>query len=252
MREMIKILQHEGQQLHDARDLHEKLCVQSRFNDWIVGRIEKYGFVENQDYVTFTENLVNGGRRIEYGLTSHMLKELCMVENNEHGRVIRTYYIKMEQEALKARNKPTSLPDRKELARWVIEQADQIEELKEANSQKEKTINHLTPKAALMEMVLDADQKIDIGQAAKILGLPYGRNTLFAKLRAMGIFFKNRNEPLQEYVERGYFQLKEKFINRDNHQGFVVIKVLVTQRGLEYLATKLGVIQSRKQLAAFA
>lgn len=100
----------------------------------------------------------------------------------------------------------------------------------------EKTIKMLQPKADLMDKVLDADEKIDIGQAAKILELPFGRNTMFEKLREMGIFFKNRNEPKQIYIEKGYFQLKEKFIERSNHEGFVVIKVLVTQKGLEFLA----------------
>jgi phage antirepressor YoqD-like protein len=99
----------------------------------------------------------------------------------------------------------------------------------------EKKITSLQPKIEFLNTILDNDQKIDIGQAAKILELPFGRNKLFEKLRENGIFFKNRNEPKQEYIERGYFELKEKWIDRDNHDGFMVIKVLVTQKGLEYL-----------------
>ena len=48
---------------------------------------------------------------------------------------------------------------------------------------------------------------MDIGQAAKILGLPFGRNTLFKKLREMGVFFANRNEPKQKYIDAGYFEM---------------------------------------------
>lgn len=113
----------------------------------------------------------------------------------------------------------------------------------------EKTIKMLQPKAELMEKVLDADEKIDIGQAAKILELPFGRNTMFEKLREMGIFFKNRNEPKQNYIEKGYFQLKEKFIERNNHDGFVIIKVLVTQRGLEFLSSLFGSEPKTKLMA---
>lgn len=113
----------------------------------------------------------------------------------------------------------------------------------------ERQVKALEAKTELMDRVLDADEKIDIGQAAKILELPFGRNTLFEKLREKGIFFKNRNEPKQEYIERGYFQLKEKFIERNNHDGFVVIKVLVTQKGLEFIANIFRAVPAQKLLA---
>lgn len=107
----------------------------------------------------------------------------------------------------------------------------------------------LRPKAELMDKVLDSDEKIDIGQAAKILQLPFGRNTLFQKLREKGIFFNNRNEPKQDYVKRGYFELKEKWIDRNEHDGFMVVKVLVTQRGLEFIAKMFEVIKTNKRIA---
>ncbi len=86
-----------------------------------------------------------------------------------------------------------------------------------------------------MDKIIDSGEKIDIGQTAKILGLPYGRNTLFKKLRDLGVFFKNRNEPKQEYVDRKYFELKEQWIERNSHDSFMIVKVLVTQKGLEYI-----------------
>ena len=100
---------------------------------------------------------------------------------------------------------------------------------------KDKQIKLLQPKADFADRVIDSEQRIDIGQASKILELPFGRNTMFKKLREIGIFFKNKNEPKQEYIKRGYFILKEQFIERNNHDGFVILKVLVTQKGLEYL-----------------
>ena len=112
-----------------------------------------------------------------------------------------------------------------------------------------KQVAVLAPKAELMDKVLDTDQKIDVGQSAKILGLPFGRNTLFQKLRERGIFFCNRNEPKQEYINRGYFELKEKLIDRNNHESFTVIKVLVTQKGLDFLARQFEVVQTPKKMA---
>jgi prophage antirepressor-like protein len=100
----------------------------------------------------------------------------------------------------------------------------------------ESKIVKLQPKADFMDKVIETVQdKVDIGQAAKLLKLPYGRNTLFSELRERGIFFKNRNEPKQEYIARGYFDTKEKIIERSSHPDFMVIKVLVTQKGLVWL-----------------
>lgn len=124
----------------------------------------------------------------------------------------------------------------------ITRQKKQIEEAK-------KQISVLSPKAELMDRVMDTDQKIDIGQAAKILQLPFGRNTLFKKLKEKGVFFTNRNEPKQEYIKRGYFELKEKWIDRDNHDGFMVVKVLVTQKGLDFIAKIFDVVKYPKQMA---
>jgi phage antirepressor YoqD-like protein len=109
----------------------------------------------------------------------------------------------------------------------------------------------LAPKATFYDTVLEpANECIDMGQAAKILKLSYGRNTLFKVLREKGIFFKNKNEPKQEYIERGYFKLFEKPITRNNHPPFIVITVLATQKGLLFLSKLLGVTIEAKVLTA--
>ncbi|SNU80195.1 antA/AntB antirepressor family protein [Neisseria zoodegmatis] len=91
--------------LCDARKLHEFLQVSSRFNDWIKKRIEEYGFQENQDFISFTENSVKpqGGRKsTEYHITLDMAKELAMVERNEQGRAARRYFIECEKKLAEA------------------------------------------------------------------------------------------------------------------------------------------------------
>lgn len=87
--------------LCDARELHKFLGVNTRFNDWIKNRIAEYGFVQNQDYISFTENLVkpkNGRKNVQYHITLDMAKELAMVEKNAKGRQIRRYFIQMEKQ----------------------------------------------------------------------------------------------------------------------------------------------------------
>lgn len=100
--ELIKVEERDGNQAVNARELHHKLGSKYQFANWIQERIEKYGFVENQDYEVFKENLKNskGGRPIkEYALSLDMAKELCMIENNEKGRMIRKYFIEVEKAA---------------------------------------------------------------------------------------------------------------------------------------------------------
>ena len=135
------------------------------------------------------------------------------------------------------------------MARAILVAQETIKKKDEKLKQLEHRNSILEPKAELMDKVMDTDQKIDIGQAAKILQLPFGRNTLFHKLREKGVFFSNRNEPKQEYIKRGYFELKEKWIDRDNHDGFMVVKVLVTQKGLDFIAKLFEIVKATKQVA---
>ena len=105
----------------------------------------------------------------------------------------------------------------------------------------EKENKILSPKADYADRVLESDnQLVDIGQASKLLKLPFGRNSFFKRLREDGIFFKNRNEPKQEFIERGYFDVRKSSIERNEHPDFTVIKVLVSPKGLFWLSKKYG------------
>lgn len=107
-------IQNQSIQLINARELHEALKVSTRFQDWIKRRIADYGFTENEDYTCFsnlrsTENtglnrFWGGQNKIEYHITLDMAKELCMLERSELGQQARRYFIRMEKEAIAARN----------------------------------------------------------------------------------------------------------------------------------------------------
>jgi phage anti-repressor protein len=122
----------------DGRKLHSNLVENvktgkdgkkiksTKFSDWIKGRIEKYTFIENEDYIKHYEipsnpvvayvqkfgNVILSQEQIlefnsqqrsyygiteEYNLTLEMSKQLCMIENNELGLMCRKYFIKIEQ-----------------------------------------------------------------------------------------------------------------------------------------------------------
>ena len=100
--EVVEIIEYDGKQAVNARELHQKLGVGKDFSSWIKNRIEKYGFVKNQDYSSFTkigERAKGATVRKEYALSLDMAKELCMIENNEKGRLFRKYFIEVEKAA---------------------------------------------------------------------------------------------------------------------------------------------------------
>lgn len=102
MTHLVKISEKNGQQLVNARELHHKLGAKKQFADWIRRRIEKYQFIENEDYFLISpigEIKGRGGdrRSIEYHLTLTMAKELAMLQDNEMGRKIRRYFIEVEK-----------------------------------------------------------------------------------------------------------------------------------------------------------
>lgn len=116
-----------------------------------------------------------------------------------------------------------------------VEIAEQkIRQLEEKNAK-------LKPKADFAEAAFKAEGKVDIGQAAKILNLGFGRNTLFKKLKEVGVFFKDRNEPKQKYIDTGYFEMTLlPPIHRDSHPDILYQKVLCKPKGLAYINQLFG------------
>ncbi|WP_051959892.1 antA/AntB antirepressor family protein [Sphingobacterium sp. ML3W] len=105
MEEIIKINDHNGQSVVSARELHEFLESKRDFSTWIKQRIQKYGFVENDDFSRFTQKVeANNATSIEYALTLDTAKELAMVEANDKGRQARKYFIACERRANNSNN----------------------------------------------------------------------------------------------------------------------------------------------------
>lgn len=122
------------------------------------------------------------------------------------------------------------------MARALIVAQETIKRKEERLKQLEEKNAKLQPKADFAEAAFKAEGKVDIGQAAKILNLGFGRNTLFGKLREAGIFFKDRNEPKQKYIDAGYFEMTLlPPIRRDNHPDILCQKVFCKPKGLAYI-----------------
>lgn len=97
---LIPVYQGTKGQAVNARELHEFLEVGTKFADWIKEKIEKYDFIENEDFLSISENSEKptGGRpTTEYILKLDTAKEIAMVQNNTKGKEIRKYFIRVEK-----------------------------------------------------------------------------------------------------------------------------------------------------------
>lgn len=129
---------------------------------------------------------------------------------------------------------------RKDLALMVVAAEEEKEKLQLLTIQQQKQIKQAAPKVDFYNRVVESEGLVDIGEAAKILKLPFGRNRLFKKLRESGVFFQNRNEPKQQYVEAGYFKMFMKEIKKNNHPAFLVKVVYATPKGMAFIHKRFG------------
>ena len=107
-----------GEKVVYGSELHAVLEVKSRFNDWIRNRLNDCEAAENEDYESFTKNLVSGGQSKEYLIKLDIAKEMAMLERNEKGKQVRRYFIQVEKkytENLKPKVPQTYLEALKEL-----------------------------------------------------------------------------------------------------------------------------------------
>jgi anti-repressor protein len=223
MNDLLTVCENNGQQVVNARDLHVGLGVGRDFSNWIKDRIEKYGFCEGVDYETRSPNLVSemhgGQNRIDYFLTVPMAKELAMVENNEKGREVRQYLIKIEQ----AWNTPELVFAR------ALQQANEL------ITRQSSRIAELLPKAEFFDQVASSRSAISMREVAATLNIAgWGRNKIFQLLRDEKILDEN-NLPYRAYQDRGYFRVVENAWTAPDGERRINLTTLVYQRGLDYI-----------------
>jgi len=114
----IKVIQKdfngEKKRFVNARELYKWLGVGRDFSNWIKDRIGKYDFVEDLDFFVAFAKFGDGfsglnkvkaidpksGKILarEYIISIDMAKELAMLENNEKGKMVRKYFIRVEND----------------------------------------------------------------------------------------------------------------------------------------------------------
>lgn len=193
-----------GDRIVNARDLHEFLKVKSRYNDWINLKLKKYDFIENEDFTTVTENLVNGGIKIDHLLKLGVAKEISMVENNKKGREARKYFIEVEERAKEVFSPSYVIQDPiKRAERWIEEQK-QIQTLEIKTLMLEQQVAEAQPKLTYYDTILNSTKLVTVTAIAKDYGL--SAQELNNLLHRKGIQYKQSKQWFlyQDHADKGY------------------------------------------------
>lgn len=213
-----------------ARELHERLHIGTRFNDWFP-RMCEYGFEEGKEYYSKTSKTSESGGRpsVDYDISVDMAKQICMIQRTPEGKQCRQYLIDLE----KAWNTPEQV-----MARALRIANQTIDSLKQNNMKLLADNEQMKPKAEFFDAVADSKTEISMNEVSKVLGIKgYGRNNLFEFLRRNGILDR-WNVPYQRYIDCGWFRVIEQKYTR-NGEPCVSTKTLVYQKGVDAIRKKI-------------
>ena len=215
----------------NARELHAFLQNKDHFATWIKDRITQYDFIENQDFVIYSEFSEKGRPRVEYALSLDMAKELSMVERTDKGKQARQYFIDCEKQ-LQSSLKPTLPQTYKEALLDLVAQV-------EANEKLQQQITANAPKVAFADAVGNSDDVILIRDLAKLLkqnGVEIGERRLFVWLRENG-YLTLDNKATQRSMNLGVFRMTESMIaTPQGNQLRLTTKV--TGKGQQYFLNR--------------
>ena len=154
---------------------------------------------------------------------------MCLVAG--YSAILRMAIIKRWQE-LEAANKPT-VP--RTYAEALLEAGRLAMELE----QKDEQLRIQAPAVEFATRVAGVEKGVVLGNFARTIGI--GQNTLFKHLRSMRVLMEGGNRhnlPLQEYIDRGYFSVRESTYET-NGETRLSFTPLITGKGQQWLSGKL-------------
>jgi len=233
MSELIKITEDvAGNKIVSARELYQKLGYDlSQWSRWYKKNIVNNNFaIENEDWVGF-DIKSNGNDTKDFALRLDFAKRLSMMAKTQVGDDYRKYFIACEQIA-KDTSKNIMVPSYQienpiERAKaWIVEQ-EKVLLLEEKNEK-------LQFRSDFVDVCFDTDGVFSFEEVCKILKLPYGRNTMMAKLRELGVLLQS-NTPKQNLISNGYFKVVETLIETNSKFKKIVSTTYATQKGIGYI-----------------
>lgn len=193
----------------------------------------KDNFIEDEDFIIASPNggAIRGGKnKIDYFLSVPAMEFFIAKKVKEVFEVYRQVFHKV----LDQKEQFTIPQTFSEALKLASMQAEKLEI-------QDQQIKKMLPRSEFVDVVFNTDKLLQGSEVCKLLNLPFGNITLYKRLRELGIFFKDRNEPMQRYVDAGYFRLKEEYV--PNLENFI-IRAYFTQKGLGFIAKKFNALQS--------
>lgn len=228
-----------------ARQLHEGLEINTRFNDWYK-RMCEYGFAENVDYQAITQKRVtaqgNETTFMDYQISIDMAKQICMIQRTDKGKQYRQYFIDLE----KAWNTPEQV-----MARALKIANNEIDKLKADNKVLIADTERMKPKEIFADAVESSRTSILIGDMAKLIcqnGHEIGQNRLFEWMRQNDYLIKSggsKNMPTQKAMEQKLFEVKERTVVNPDGSVRITRTTLVTGKGQIHFINKFARMKAK-------
>ncbi|WP_317405276.1 phage antirepressor KilAC domain-containing protein [Megamonas funiformis] len=219
-----------GEPTISGRMLYDFLEVKEKYTQWF-NRKSK-GFIENVDFVPYSEKTESGGVSgvkviLNHVLTLDMAKHLAMMQQNEKGMIARQYFIDIG----KKWNSPEMVMSR------ALTIANKNLLMKDEQILKLTTENQIMkPKADYFDELVDRNTLTNFRDTAKMLHI--GQKYFINWLLERKFVYRNIKGKLQPYSQfiandsngKGYFEVKEQKAKDDSWSG---IQTLITPRGRE-------------------
>lgn len=197
-----------------ARELHEKLNIESNFTTWFK-RMCEYGFSEGADFFPKMEESTGGRPATDFEVSVDMAKQICMIQRTPEGKEVRQYLIDLE----KAWNTPEQVFARalKMADETISSLKDRCKFLGGQVTDQQKVIEQLEPKASYYDLILQCKDLI----ATTVIAKDYGMSAMKfnALLHSMGIQFKQGDVWVLYSMYQGNGYLKTKTHNYTDSEG---------------------------------
>ena len=196
----VNVNEETGDSIVSGRELHEKLKIKTRYNDWFKRMVE-YGFVENTDFIATTQKRVTAqGNETEYVnhiMKLDMAKEIAMIQRTPEGKAIRQYLIEIE----KVWNSPEKI-----MERALIIANNNIKNLT-------VKVEELTPKAEVYDTFIEKEHTLGFRELKKEIISATDLNIKEEKfkevLRALNLITSKKVKATSYAVRNGYAVTKD-------------------------------------------
>ena len=228
----------------NGRMLHAFLEVKEKYTQWFTRKSK--GFIENIDFVPYSEKTESGGASgfkviFNHKLTLDMAKHLAMMQQNEKGMIARQYFIDIG----KKWNSPEMIMSRA-LAianKNLLMKDEQILKLTAENQMQAQQIAEFKPIKEYVDIILQSTDTVtitqiaaDYGLSAKKLNKILNEEKVQHKVNDQWILYSNmmnkgytKSETID--IERSDGRIESKMYTRWTQKGRLKIHEILTNLG---------------------